>query len=165
MPPPPLTVRPVVVIDDEPDDLFFLRRLFDKGGVKNPVVTFLDSEDSMSFLSATLVISRKVPEFTPCVLFTDIKMPKLDGFELVKWIRKHRELDALTVVVMSSSDNPDDVELAQKLGADRYLLKYPSPETLAELIADAATSGRQPPESSNGDAAVAPIKAAKKRRG
>src|SRR3954468_11313030 len=150
--PPPLSVRPVVVIDDEPDDLFFLRRLFDKGGVKNPVVTFLDSEDSMSFLSATLVISRKVPEFTPCVLFTDIKMPKLDGFELVKWIRKHRELDALTVVVMSSSDNPDDVELAQKLGADRYLLKYPSPETLAELIADAAASGRQAPETSNGNA-------------
>jgi CheY-like chemotaxis protein len=162
--PPPLSVRPVVVIDDEPDDLFFLRRLFDKGGVRNPVVTFLDSEDSMSFLSATLVISRKVPEFTPCVLFTDIKMPKLDGFELVKWIRKHRELDALTVVVMSSSDNPDDVELAQKLGADRYLLKYPSPETLAELIADAATSGRQAPESSNGNGPT-PAREAKKRRG
>lgn len=137
MPPSP-AVRPVVVIDDEPDDLFFLRRLFDKGGVKNPVVTFLDSEDSMSFLSATLVILRKVPQFTPCVLFTDIKMPKLDGFELVKWIRRHREFDELTVVVMSSSDNPKDVALAQKLGADRYLLKYPSPETLAELIADAA---------------------------
>jgi CheY-like chemotaxis protein len=160
--PAPLSVRPVVVIDDEPDDLFFLRRLFDKGGVKNPVVTFLDSEDSMSFLSATLVISRKVPEFTPCVLFTDIKMPKLDGFELVKWIRKHRELDELTVVVMSSSDNPDDVELAQKLGADRYLLKYPSPETLAELIADAATgrSHASSPPASNG----APKPDARKRR-
>jgi CheY-like chemotaxis protein len=163
--PAPLSVRPVVVIDDEPDDLFFLRRLFDKGGVKNPVVTFLDSEDSMSFLSATLVISRKVPEFTPCVLFTDIKMPKLDGFELVKWIRKHREFDQLTVVVMSSSDNPDDVELAQKLGADRYLLKYPSPETLAELIADAATgrSHAVNSPSSNGGATT-PKPEGRKRR-
>jgi len=142
MPTPP-AVRPVVVIDDEPDDLFFLRRLFDKGGVKNPVVTFLDSEDSMSFLSATLVILRKVPQFTPCVLFTDIKMPKLDGFELVKWIRRQREFDELTVVVMSSSDNPKDVALAQKLGADRYLLKYPSPETLAELIRDASAGRSQ----------------------
>lgn len=159
---PPLSVRPVVVIDDEPDDLFFLRRLFDKGGVKNPVVTFLDSEDSMSFLSATLVILRKVPQFTPCVLFTDIKMPKLDGFELVKWIRRHREFDELMVVVMSSSDNPEDVALAQKLGADRYLLKYPSPETLAELIADAA-AGRSLKETAPAPEAHAKVPARKRK--
>lgn len=130
--------RSVIVIDDEPDDLFFIRRLFEKGGVKNPVVTFLDSEDAMSFLSAAKIVARKVPEFTPCLLFTDIKMPKLDGFELLRWVRKQPEFDALTLVAMSSSDEPKDVELAQKLGADRYLIKYPSPETLAELIADAS---------------------------
>lgn len=130
--------RPVIVIDDEPDDLFFIRRLFEKGGVKNPVVTFLDSEDAMSFLSATRIIVGKVPEFTPCALFTDIKMPKLDGFELLRWIRKQTEFDSLTLVAMSSSDEPKDVELAQKLGADRYLIKYPSPDTLGELIADAS---------------------------
>src|SRR4051794_21012054 len=95
MPPPP--IRPVIVIDDEPDDLFFIRRLFDKGGVKNPVVTFLDSEDALAFLTATAVIVRKVADFTPCVLFTDIKMPKMDGLDLVRWIRKQPEFDALTV--------------------------------------------------------------------
>lgn len=136
--PTPTIYRPVIVIDDEPDDLFFIRRLFEKGGAKNPVVTFLDSEDAMSFLSAIRIVVSKVPEFTPCVLFTDIKMPKLDGFELLRWIRKQREFDPLTLVAMSSSDEEKDVELAQKLGADRYLIKYPSPETLAELIADAA---------------------------
>ena len=134
----PAIYRPVIVIDDEPEDLFFIRRLFEKGGAKNPVVTFLDSEDAMSFLSAIRIVVSKVPEFTPCVLFTDIKMPKLDGFELLRWIRKQREFDPLTLVAMSSSDDDRDVELAQKLGADRYLIKYPSPETLAELIAEAA---------------------------
>jgi CheY-like chemotaxis protein len=141
--PPPAPIRPVIVIDDEPDDLFFIRRLFDKGGVKNPVVTFLDSEDALAFLSATAVIVRKVADFTPCVLFTDIKMPKMDGLDLVRWIRKQPEFDALTVVVMSSSDEPKDVERAQKLGADRYLLKYPSPATFAELIADSSASPRK----------------------
>jgi CheY-like chemotaxis protein len=133
----PLSLRPIIVIDDEPDDLFFVRRLLEKGGVKNPVVTFLDSDDVMTFLGAILVILRKVPEFTPCVLFTDLRMPKIDGFELLKWVRKQPEFDGLMVVMMSSSDNPEDVERAQKMGADRYLLKYPSPETLAELVADA----------------------------
>lgn len=142
--PPPLSLRPIIVIDDEPDDLFFVRRLIDKGGVPNPVVTFLDSEDVMTFLGAILVILRKVPEFSPCVLFTDLKMPKIDGFELLKWVRQQREFDQLTVVMMSSSDDPKDVELAKEYGADRYLLKYPGPDALAELIAEASVQ-RVPP--------------------
>ena len=141
---PTLSLRPIIVIDDEPDDLFFIRRMLEKGGVKNPVVTFLDSDDVMTFLGAILVILRKVPEFTPCVLFTDLKMPKIDGFELLKWVRRQREFDGLTVVMMSNSDNPSDVERAQKLGADRYLLKYPGPEALAELIAEASTARLKP---------------------
>ncbi|MDO8540496.1 MAG: response regulator [Opitutaceae bacterium] len=134
----PLSLRPIIVIDDEPDDLFFIRRLIEKGAVPNPVVTFLDSEDVMTFLGAIQIILRKVPEFTPCVLFTDLKMPKIDGFALVKWVRQQREFDGLTVVTMSSSDDPKDVELAKQLGADRYLLKYPGPGSLAELIAEAS---------------------------
>lgn len=143
-PPSSLTLRPIIVIDDEPDDLFFIRRLIDKGGVKNPVVTFLDSDDVMTFLGAILTILRKVPEFTPCVLFTDLKMPKIDGFELLKWVRRQREFDGLTVVMMSSSDNPTDVERAQKAGADRYLLKYPGPDALAELIREASEARLRP---------------------
>jgi CheY-like chemotaxis protein len=143
---PTLSLRPIIVIDDEPDDLFFIRRMLEKGAVKNPVVTFLDSDDVMTFLGAILVILRKVPEFTPCVLFTDLKMPKIDGFELLKWVRRQREFDGLTVVMMSNSDNPSDVERAQKLGADRYLLKYPGPEALAELIAEASNARLRPAE-------------------
>jgi CheY-like chemotaxis protein len=135
---------PIIVIDDEPDDLFFIRRMLDKRGVKNPIVTFLDSDDVMTFLDSIRIILRKVPEFTPCVLFTDLKMPKIDGFELLKWVRHHREFDNLTVVMMSNSDNPEDVERAQKLGADRYLLKYPGPDALAELIAEASEARLRP---------------------
>jgi CheY-like chemotaxis protein len=127
------------VIDDEPDDLFFLRRLLEKGGVKNPVITFLDSEDVRTFFAATIVMQKKLPEYAPCVLFTDLKMPKIDGFELLGWLRKQRDFDGMKIVVMSSSDLAEDVERAQKLGADHYLLKYPAPESIAEIIAAAGT--------------------------
>lgn len=135
-------LRPVIIIDDEPDDLFLLRRLIEKGGVQNPVITFLDSEDVRTFFAATAIIQKKLPEFAPCVLFTDLKMPKTDGFELLGWLRKQPEFDRLTIVVMSSSDHPGDVARAQSLGADHYLLKYPGPERIAEVIA-AAGSGRE----------------------
>lgn len=136
-------LRPVIIIDDEPDDLFLLRRLIEKGGVQNPVITFLDSEDVRTFFAATSIIQKKLPEFAPCVLFTDLKMPKTDGFELLGWLRKQPEFDRLTIVVMSSSDHPSDVARAQNLGADHYLLKYPGPERIAEVIAAAGT-GREP---------------------
>jgi len=133
-------LRPVIIIDDEPDDLFLLRRLLEKGGVKNPVITFLDSEDVRTFFVATTVIQKKLPEFTPCVLFTDLKMPKIDGFELLDWLRKQKDFDDLKIIVMSNSDVPADVDRAQKLGANHYLLKYPDPSQLTELIA-AANAG------------------------
>jgi len=138
----PTPLRPVIIIDDEPDDLFLLRRLLEKGEVKNPVITFLDSEDVRTFFAATAIIQKKLPEFSPCVLFTDLKMPKTDGFELLGWLRKQTDFEGLTIVVMSSSDHPADVERAESLGADHYLLKYPGPERIAEVIA-AAASGRQ----------------------
>jgi CheY-like chemotaxis protein len=141
--PTPSLLRPVIIIDDEPDDLFLLRRLLEKGGVKNPVITFLDSEDVRTFFAATTVIQKKLPEFTPCVLFTDLKMPKINGFELLGWLRKQKEFDDLKIVVMSSSDVEADVHRAEKLGANHYLLKYPDPAQLAELI-NAAGGGETP---------------------
>jgi CheY-like chemotaxis protein len=138
--PDTLPLRPIIIIEDEPDDLFLLRRLIEKGGVKNPVITFLDSEDVRTFFSAQAIVQKKMPEFAPCLLFTDLKMPKIDGFELLSWLRKQPAFDELTIVVMSSSDRPEDVERAEKLGADHYLLKYPAPETLAELINAASSS-------------------------
>ena len=133
-------LRPVIIIDDEPDDLFLLRRLLEKGGVQNPVITFLHSEDVRTFFAASAVVQKKVPEYAPCALFTDLKMPKIDGFELLEWLRRQEAFDDLTIIMMSSSDLPADVERAQKLGADHYLLKYPSPERIAEIIAAAGES-------------------------
>jgi CheY-like chemotaxis protein len=127
-------LRPVIIIDDEPDDLFLLRRMLEKGGVKNPVITFLDSEDVRTFFAAIAIVVQKVPDFAPCVLFTDLKMPKIDGFELLAWLRKQKAFKDLTIVVMSSSDRPEDVARAEKLGASHYLLKYPAPDVIAEII-------------------------------
>ena len=104
------------------------------------MITFLDSEDVRTFFVATTVIQKKLPEFTPCVLFTDLKMPKIDGFELLDWLRKQKDFDDLKIIVMSNSDVPADVDRAQKLGANHYLLKYPDPSQLTELIA-AANAG------------------------
>jgi CheY-like chemotaxis protein len=70
------------------------------------------------------------------VVFLDIKMPKLDGFEVLRWIRKQGDLATLPVVMLSGSDEPRDLRRAVELGATRYVIKHPPPEVIAELMAD-----------------------------
>jgi two-component system response regulator len=75
------------------------------------------------------------------VVFLDIKMPKLDGFETLRWIRKQEALKALPVFVLSGSDEPRDVRRATELGATRYVVKHPPAEVFARLLEEHSSDG------------------------
>jgi CheY-like chemotaxis protein len=72
------------------------------------------------------------------LLFLDIKMPRRDGFEALRWIRQQAALRDLNVVVLSGSDEPKDIARAKELGANRFLTKYPAPEVFAGIVAACA---------------------------
>jgi two-component system response regulator len=127
----------ILVAEDDADDLFLLRRLLNKAGVKNPVVSCGNGDEVVSYLRPVTVNSEKAVR--PCLVFLDIKMPKLDGFEVLRWIRKQTTLKTLPVVILSGSDEPRDVTRATELGATRYLMKHPPPELIAELMAAYST--------------------------
>jgi len=126
--------RPVILVDDSPDDLVFLRRRLDKAGVRNPVVTFVSSEDALAYLQAAAHTIKTHPDLAPCVMFTDVKMPRVNGFELLEFVRSHDELRDLKVVMISTSENPKDKALAAVLGATRYVVKFPTPAALAVIV-------------------------------
>ena len=125
---------PVLVVDDSPDDIFFIRRLLDKAGLRHPVITFLDSGDALNFLRA-VADTAEATMLCPCLMFLDIKMPNVHGFVLLKWVRRQTSLDKMRVVMLSGSDEPKDHERAEKLGADEYLVKFPRVEEFARIIA------------------------------
>ena len=127
----------ILVAEDDSDDLYLLRRLLNKAGVKNPVISCCNGDEVISFLRAVATNSEKAVR--PCLVFLDIKMPKLDGFEVLRWIRKQTTLRTLPVVMLSGSDEPQDIARATQLGATRYLIKHPSPDVIAELLADYST--------------------------
>jgi CheY-like chemotaxis protein len=112
-------LRPLLLVDDSADDLVFARRRLDKGGVRNPVLTFLSSQDAVAHME-TLARTRQTPaDLFPSVVFLDIRMPKFDGFDVLRWIRKEKAFAYVKVAMLSGSDEPRDKDLAAKLDAKK----------------------------------------------
>lgn len=125
----------IIAIDDEPDDVFFLRRTIEKTGVAHEFQTFSNGEAAMVALNT--VVSGEHARGVPLVCFLDIKMGPMTGFDVLRWIRNQKALDALPVIMYSSSDYPSDVEQARELGAQGFLKKYPSVEAMRTVLDEA----------------------------
>ncbi|HUR56297.1 MAG TPA: response regulator [Opitutaceae bacterium] len=129
----PRILAPILIADDDTDDLFFAVRLVKKTGTQHPVMTFDDGSAVMEYLSRAWLDQADAAAF-PRLLFLDLKMEGLGGFAFLEWVAQHKALSSLHVIVLSGSDEPEDVERARALGAKRYLVKYPSTATFARII-------------------------------
>jgi len=130
------TLRPLIVaVDDEADDIFFLRHVLQKTGLPHEFQPFSNGEAAMVALSA--IANGDAPGNFPLVCFLDIKMVGMTGLDVLRWIRSQRGLDALPVIMYSSSDHPQDVDTARDLGAQGYVKKYPSVTAMQTLLDEA----------------------------
>lgn len=125
-------IPPVLVVDDQADDTYLLRRALGKAGVKNPVTGCASAEEAIEFLT-----SAKFGGVKPCLVLLDINMPRMNGFELLRWIRSQPELKSLRVAMLTSSALDRDRERARAEGADDYLIKFPPAEKLAAVVREA----------------------------
>ena len=80
--------------------------------------------------------------------FLEVNMPPGDGFRVLRWIRKKKAFRRTRVVMLTDSSKPTDLQLAEKLKADGYLLKYPHPDTIAFLVRQATTTPSSEPRAS-----------------
>ena len=129
--PPPL----IVAVDDEADDIFFLRHILKKSTVPHRFQPFGNGAAAVNGLSALL--EQEDALALPLVVFLDIKMAAMTGLDVLRWIRGQKGLDGLPVIMFSSSDDPRDVDSARELGAQGYLKKYPSVDAMHTVIDEA----------------------------
>jgi two-component system, response regulator len=111
----------ILVVDDNPDDLFLTKRLLLKAGARNGIVPLTGGAEAITYLKAAAL-----SEPQPGLVFLDIKMPDVDGFEVLHWARKQRLLRGLAIYMLSGSDEPQDRQRAADLGANGYLVKHPT---------------------------------------
>jgi CheY-like chemotaxis protein len=130
------TLQPLIVaVDDEADDIFFLRHILQKTKTAHRFQPFGNGEAAVSGL--TQLLEQQNAFALPLVCFLDIKMAAMTGFDLLRWVRTQKALDPVPVLMISSSDDPRDVDMARDLGAQGYLRKYPSVTAMQTVLDEA----------------------------
>jgi CheY-like chemotaxis protein len=126
---------PVMLVDDNDDDLFILQRLLGKCGLQNKTVTFQDGRVALGYLEAECRVGEDL--LLPIVIFSDLHMPEFDGFSFVQGVRAQPRLRDKRVIVVSSSESRLERERVLALGANDFLLKYPTVANLQPLLRSA----------------------------
>jgi CheY-like chemotaxis protein len=125
----------VLLIDDSHEDLFLCKRLLSRASVAHPIVTVDGGDEALLLLQAAL--HPQSSGLLPLVIFCDVKMPGQNGFDVLRWVRSRRELDAVPMYILSGAGLESDRTLAIELGATGYLVKFPTPDVFQKLIAEA----------------------------
>ena len=113
---------PILIVDDDSNAIILLERLVRKAGIHNPIDVAGDGGSAIEYLKTRLA-SRTLPR--PVLVLLDLKMPQVDGFEVLDWVRTQPELKTLLIAVVSSSAQERDMTRAYELGARSYLTKFP----------------------------------------
>ena len=128
----------VLIADDDSNDIFFLRRAFQKAGLNHPVLDVPDGERAIHYLSGQENYADRSRFPFPSLLILDLKMPKISGFEVLKWLNEQKEFPDLKVVVLSSSGLQSDIQKAKALGADDYRVKPADIDDMITMVKEVA---------------------------
>ena len=121
----------ILLAEDSETDILLTRRAFAKAKLLNPLHVVRDGVEAIAYLKGDGQYSNRDEYPLPDLLLLDLKMPHKNGLEVLDWIRQQPSLRALRVVVLTSSDQVRDVNMAYQLGANSYLVK---PSRYEDLI-------------------------------
>lgn len=124
----------ILAVDDDPNDSFLLRQAFESLGKAYEFFPLTDGWVAIDYFSGHPPYHDRLKHPLPQLAVLDVKMPHLTGFEVLTWIRGRPELADMPVVMLSSSDHPEDMAMATKLGANDYQVKPPSFTSLVKLV-------------------------------
>jgi CheY-like chemotaxis protein len=117
----------LLLVEDSEDDAFFFTRALKKSGATCTVHHSFNGAEAIDFLDA---LSQTDDSPLPLVIFLDLKMPVVNGFEVLGWLKTQTFRTKIHVIVLSGSDQDHDKHLATQLGAADYLVKPVKPDDL-----------------------------------
>jgi len=118
-------MKTVLLVEDNPDDVFVMKMACQRTGIPHLLRVVTDGAMALDYLSGNGEFVDRTVHPLPEVVFLDIKLPRRDGHEVLKWIREQPGMRKLPVVMLTVSTHTDDLERAYELGVTSYLRKVP----------------------------------------
>ena len=123
----------ILVAEDRLDDIELIKKALERAKVSSAMYFVRDGEETIAYLEGERGYANREEYPLPDLLLLDLKMPRMDGFDVLAWIRRQPRLRTLRVVVLTSSEEVRDINLAYELGANSFLVKPLDFEDFARL--------------------------------
>jgi CheY-like chemotaxis protein len=123
----------ILLVEDDRNDVMLLQRVFSRLELARPLQVVPSGELAIAYLDGEPPFEDREQHAAPTLVFVDLKLPGLSGFEVLTWIRQHPRLTKMQVVVLTGSKRSLDVYRAFELGANSYLVKPVKSADLAGL--------------------------------
>ena len=128
----------ILLAEDSPDDVLLIRMAFKRAGFLNPMHVVTDGEKAIQYLKGEGIYADREQYPVPQILLLDLKMPRMNGFDVLAWIRQRPEWKCLPVIVITTSFYGPDIEQAYESGANSFLTK---PAQFDEFVATVKQMG------------------------
>ena len=122
---------PVLLAEDNEDDAHLVQLAMTRASIDQPLQVVADGVEAIEYFCGRGRYADRQKFPFPRILITDLKMPRMNGFEVLEWLGHHPECSVIPTIVFSASAQEADVDRAYRLGACAYFRK---PATLGELI-------------------------------
>jgi two-component system response regulator len=126
--------KTILLVEDNPDDEALTLRVFKKSNILNKVVVTRDGAEALDYLFGTGRYTGRDTSLMPQVILLDLKLPKVDGLEVLRRLRTDERTKLLPVVILTSSDEERDIVDSYSLGANSYVHKPVDFGQFAEAI-------------------------------
>ena len=125
----------IMVVEDDPSDRFLIEHAFRQIGVTDPIQYVADGSEAIAYMMGEGKYSDRKKFAYPTFIITDLKMPGIDGFAVLEFLKNNPEWKVIPTIVLSASSDLDDIKKAYMLGASSYHVKPSTAEGLREQLA------------------------------
>lgn len=124
----------ILLVEDDRDDVFLMERALQKANNPSRMYNAKHGEEAVDYLRGAGKYADRAAYPIPAIVLLDIKMPYLNGFEVLQWMKQQPELKDVPVVMLTSSLEESDREKALEHGAKGFFIKPPTPETVRQML-------------------------------
>lgn len=124
----------ILLVEDNPDDVELTLRAFKKSNIMNEVIVKRDGAEALDFFFGKDGVADKGNNGLPCVILLDLKLPKIDGLEVLKKLRADERTKLIPIVILTSSKEQSDIVNGYNFGCNSYIRKPVDFNHFAEAV-------------------------------